>query len=456
MKAQLFKYLNQLQSSYWFVPSVMAVGAIVLSVVTVGMDEWFSSDWPEKFPWFYSNKPEGARAVLATVAGSMITVAGVTFSLTLLAVSHTTSQFGPRLLTNFMRDRGNQITLGTFIATFLYCLLVLRTVRTAEEATEGVATAELVQAFVPHIAIMTALVLTLCSVGVLIFFFHHVPESMNLSNVVADLGRQLTSSVDELFPEMIGAEAPDEIERPSTQVPDQDLATPVKLGEGRDGYVQTLDESGLIETATENDLIVQLQFRPGDFIYREQVGFLVWSQDSVEEKLAQQLKDCIALGVARTPHQNLLFIIDQLVESAARALSPGVNDPFTAIICMRWLGNGLIVMAQRRDPERYRYDSDGNLRIIARSVSFDEVCGAIFDQLRPYYAADRNAAIQMMQTIAIVRRMTSDKRRQQVLNDHADKLLASAEMTHLARHDIERLRAADDRDHLEHEGESER
>ena len=332
MKARIFQFLDELRSNYWFMPSLMAVGAIVLSVITIGLDERVDIDWPEKIPWVYSSKPDGARAVLATVAGSMITVAGVTFSLTLLAVSHTTSQFGPRLLTNFMRDRGNQVTLGTFIATFLYCLLVLRTVRTAEEASGDVAAAELIGAFVPHISITVALAMTLCSVGVLIYFFHHVPESMNLSNVVADVGRRLADGVDEMFPEMIGHDAPSAVDDPADHVPQDERTKAISVGDRRDGYVQAMNDDGLLNIAIEHDLVIRLHCRPGDFISRGQTVFTVAPAERVNDEIAGSLQNCIALGEARTPHQNLLFLVDQMVEIAARALSPGVNDPFTGII----------------------------------------------------------------------------------------------------------------------------
>jgi uncharacterized membrane protein len=147
--------------------------------------------------WASLNQPEGARTLLATVAGSMITVAGVTFSLTILAVSYATSHFGPRLLDNFMRDRGNQITLGTFLATFLYCLLVLRTVRSGSDIFKPGANAAL---FVPHLSVLVAIALTLASVGVLIYFIHHIPESIHISNVLHRISRELSDKIEDLYP----------------------------------------------------------------------------------------------------------------------------------------------------------------------------------------------------------------------------------------------------------------
>ena len=205
MKARILAHIDGLRSSYWFIPSVMALGAIVLSFVTTAIDGRIGPGWIERVSWLYANKPDGARGLLSTVAGSMIGVAGVTFSITIASVVYASGQYGPRLLTNFMSDRGNQVTLGTFIATFLYCLLVLRTIRAADEAS-GAAnpSGDVVGAFVPHVAIVTALVLALASVGVLIFFIHHVPESIHVSHVIAGVGRDLSEKIEKLFPERIG------------------------------------------------------------------------------------------------------------------------------------------------------------------------------------------------------------------------------------------------------------
>ena len=190
MRAHLLDLWDTLRSSYWFIPSLMAVGAVVLSVVTTMADGRVGSDWIDGVSWLYANKPEGARTLLSTVAGSMIGVAGVTFSITIASVVYASGQYGPRLLSNFMRDTGNQVTLGTFIATFLYGLLVLRTIRTADEGSGGAnPSGDLTGAFVPHIAILVGLVLALASIAVLIYFIHHVPDSIHVSNVIAGIGR---------------------------------------------------------------------------------------------------------------------------------------------------------------------------------------------------------------------------------------------------------------------------
>jgi uncharacterized membrane protein len=182
MRAFIILNLNTLRSKYWLVPALMALGAIALAISVVAIDRILGAHWIESVPWLYANEPTGARSLLSTIAGSMITVAGVTFSITIAALATTASTFGPRLISNFMQDRGNQVTLGTFISTFLFCVLVLRTVRTGEDEQA---------VFVPHLAIIIALLFALASLGVLIYFIHHIPESINISNVLARLGRDL-------------------------------------------------------------------------------------------------------------------------------------------------------------------------------------------------------------------------------------------------------------------------
>jgi uncharacterized membrane protein len=205
MHARFIQFLDQLRASYWFIPSLMSVGAVVLAFGTAAVDHALGPEWIYEVEWLQANRPSGARDVLSAIASSMITVAGVVFSITVASVVYASAQHGPRLLTNFMRDRGNQITLGTFIATYLYCLLVLRTVRESGEP-EGLD--EEIAAFVPHVGLFVGLFLAVCSIAVLVYFIHHVPRSIHISNVIADIGRELRGMIEKRFPERIGHGVP--------------------------------------------------------------------------------------------------------------------------------------------------------------------------------------------------------------------------------------------------------
>ncbi len=420
MRATLQKFWEATRASYWFIPSIMALGAIVLSVLMIAVDGFLGAAWMDGVGWLYANKPDGARALLSTIAGSMITVAGVTFSITIAAVSYATSQFGPRLLTNFMQDRGNQITLGTFIATFLYCLLVLRTIRSAEEGG--------VTAFVPHAAVLCGVVLALASIGVLIFFVHHVPESIHASNVVAGVGHELNKKIETLFPQMIGHAAPDENGYdPREDVPNGFVEEAVPVRAGGAGYVQYIDEEGLIKLARKHDLLLRLEQRPGDFVSHDRTLVLAWPPDRVTDEAARALRSAFAWGAQRTQTQDVLFLVNELVEIAARALSPGTNDPFTAMTCFDWLGSALSNLAGRDLPDAFRYDEDRRLRVVVHPITFEDFAEMALEPPRPYAAADRNAALHLMKVIAEVALAAKGEAERRCLLKHAERLKDSAE-----------------------------
>ena len=427
LRTRLLAVWDDLRSSYWFIPSLLALGAIALSFATTALDGLVGPDWIGEVGWLHENKPDGARTLLSTIAGSMIGVAGVTFSITIASVVYASGQYGPRLLTNFMRDRGNQVTLGTFIATFLYCILVLRTIRAADEGYGGENPAgDIVGPFVPHVAILTALVLALASIAVLIFFIHHIPESIHVSNVIAGVGRDLRKKVDTLFPERIGADAPTEEARERddvvTDLPDRFFEEAETVLASASGYVQGIDAETLLDLACEGDLVLRVRRRPGDFVAEGDALVLAWPGRDLDDEACERIRGAFAWGRQRTALQDVRFLVDELVEIAARALSPGVNDPFTAMTCVDWLGGALKDLADRDFPGAHRFGPDGRLRIVAQPTSFEEFVGHVFGQLRPYVASDRNAALHALKTIAEVAGRACDDDQRAALRHQADAI----------------------------------
>lgn len=428
MKSFLVKIWNDVRESYWAMPSLMVVGSIVLSFVTTAVDSSIGSKWLEDVNWLYANKPAGARAVLSTVAGSMITVAGVTFSMTILSISYTAGQVGPRLLNNFMRDKSNQFTLGVFISTFMYCLMVLRTVRNADTPPPGssvtvAGSAELQAAFVPHVAILIGLLMAVASVGVLIFFIHHIPESIHISNIVANVGRDLNRRLEHRFPAGVGLSHSDPTEKQiEANLPVAFYDSAKQIRSTQAGYVEYVDTQGLMRLARENDLVIRMRFRAGDFVTPRNVLMLVNPAERVNEELEKQLRQVFVCGSQRTDTQNLQFQFNQLVEVAMRALSPGVNDPFTAMNCMDWLQFALETCAVRELPDAFRYDDDGRLRIVAEPETFSAFTSLVFDQLRPYVSQDRNAAVHMMEMLAKLSITVPDNPRRRLLLRQASAL----------------------------------
>lgn len=392
MNLQIIKYWNRVRSSFWFVPAVMAGVAMAFALVGTTADkpvtEWLSLN----LGWTFRGGADGASAVLGVIAASMIAIAGVVFSMTLVALSLASSQLGPRLLRTFMRDTRTQVVLGTFIATFVYCLLVLRTIRRDEEFT-----------FVPHLSVSLGVVLAVASVGVFIYFIHHVSVSIQANEIAARIGKELIEKIDHLFPENIGQEGP----RVTMDPPDAGFiaafdreAQPV-VADG-DGYLQIIDGDALLELAMEEDLVVRLERKPGNYVVADCPLVLVWPGSRVTDQLTKQIQSLFVMGHQRTSDQDIEFGVNQLVEMAVRALSPGLNDPFTAIACVDHLGSALCRLATRDMPSPYRYDRQNQLRVIARVDTFQEVVDAAFTQIRQYGRSSAAVIIRLLETIVVV------------------------------------------------------
>lgn len=379
--------LREIRSSYWFIPSVMALLAVLLGALMIWVDVRLGSGWIRGLSWYQQIRVDGAREVLSTIAGSMVTVAGVVFSITIVALSYASSQYGPRVLTNFMSDRGNTITLGTFIATFLYCLMVLRTIRGGDEE------------FVPQYAVIVAMLLAVCSIGVLIYFIHHVPQSIHINNVVARIGEQLVGDMKSRFPNMLGQSAHRQHdEAPKLEPGDIPLVVPAAAT----GYIQSIDAGALMTLACEADVLIRLRYRPGDFVMDGRGLAEVTPADRWGEERTHDLQDCFTVGNKRTPEHDLMFLVSELVEIAARALSPGVNDPVTAITCLDWLGAGGTEFATREMPSPVRLDEQGRPRLIAKPDSFGYFIAQGFGRLRAYAAADAMAGLHWLRVLGEV------------------------------------------------------
>lgn len=406
-----------LQSSFWFIPALMASGAMLLATVTVSLDTLLTDWLALNLGLIFTGGAEGASSLLGTIAGSMITIAGVVFSMTLVALSLASSQLGPRLLRSFMRDSTTQMVLGTFVATFLYCLLVLRTVRRADETI-----------FAPHLSVSLGVLFAVVSVGVLIFFIHHVSVSIQANEIVARVGRDLVAGMQRLFPENIGQGAPLRPTEPADAEFIQRFEREARPVESAgDGYLQFIDGDALMNLAMQEDVVIRLQRRPGHYVVALSPLALVWPEDKVNDSLAERINAAFALGNQRTTGQDIEFAVNQLVEIAVRALSPGVNDPFTAIACVDHLGSALSRLAQREMPSAYRYDSEEQLRIISPVFSFSNVSDAAFNQIRQYGRNSAALTIRLLETLAVIAQSVNRPEDRAALLRHARMISRGAD-----------------------------
>lgn len=382
---------ERLRTSFWFLPATMAVGAIVLSFVLVEVDALLSTDFVQDLSWLYLFGPDGARAILSAIASSMITVAGLTFSITMLTLQLASSQFGPRLLRNFMRDRGNQIVLGTFIATFVYCLLVLRTVRGTESSS-----------FVPHISVAVGVLLALASIAVLIYFIHHVASSIRIETLLAGLADETREATDRLYPDLMGQNVPPSATAQLSLPEDFDLRA-VRVRSGKAGYIQRLDVDALMKLTIDHDLLVRVETLPGGFVTEHDPVFAIYPPDRVADDVTAEVSGMLVVGQERTPTQDLEFSIRRIVEIAQRALSPGVNDPTTALYCIDRLAEAFERLALREMPSALRADDKGHLRVMSPVTDLADLASFSFAAVARYGLKDGDVMLRLdtaMQRVA--------------------------------------------------------
>jgi len=392
VRTRIIKFWERLRSSFWFLPVLMAFAAVVLSTLVVHFNAEISGWLEQVLGLTFTGGAAGASSVMSTIAGSMITIAGVVFSMTLVALSLASSQLGPRMLRNFMRDTTTQVVLGTFVATFLYCLLVLRTIRRAEELT-----------FVPHVAVALGVVLAVLSLGVLIYFIHHVAISIQADEVVARIGSQLIARIETEFKTPLATLDQDlSREPPEPELIlafDRDASA---IGAESDGYIQYVDSTALLEIAVREDIVLRIERAPGQYVVAGHPIVSISPSKRLDNTLEARINGTFAIGNQRSPRQDIKFVVDQLVEIAVRALSPGLNDPYTAIRCLDRLGSALCRLAERAPPNRCRYDSQKRLRVIGRITTFTDLADTAFNQIRQNARTSAAVTLRLLETLAIV------------------------------------------------------
>jgi uncharacterized membrane protein len=423
---RLRKLLFEINASYWFLPALFAIGAFALAHALIYADRTGAAEALNSIETLSPARPQGASNMLTVLAGSMIGVASTVFSITIAAVAYASGNYGPRLLTNFMEDRGNQFSLATFIGTFVYAISVLRAVRAENESASEDAIATSLPGFVPQLSLLVGFGLMILSVGVLVFFLHHIPSSIRIDKVLEGIGRHLLRAIDAVFP-------PDQ--KPGAERPEGGRP----LFPTDTGYIQTISLEGLAEIAAEWDARIALEVRAGDFVHPGvPLARLIGAEPDAAR--TKSVARCFGLGSTRTPSQDLQFSIDELVEIALRALSPGVNDPFTAITAIHWLGAATTVLSQRPLVAPPECDDDGQPRVFPKEGGFAHYLKRGFGSARGAVAGSRLAALVTLDALAAAARATTDASNRAALAREADLLVAQAELA-LAGPELDPVRA---------------
>ncbi len=417
MSSRLSTYSEKLRASYWFIPAIMVTGAIALSFITIAIDEAYPNRLQDILGWVDISDPVGAYSFLSTVSAAMIGVTGVTFSITIVALVQASSQFGPRLLNNFLRDRGNQVVLGTFISTYTYCLFLLRSITNAP----GVV-------FIPNLAIFVALILAVVSVIVLVYFFHHVTVLLQAEYVIAQVGRELEQAIECLFPDSLDYSVYARELRNKEDIPtflQEEASSTVDSEVG--GYLQAIDVDALVSIAEEHDAVLRAVNKPGDFVTKEGPLIEVWSADSNLEGISEKVKDAFIIGDQRLRINDVEFSVDQLVEIAVRALSAGINDPFTAMACIDQLASGLSQLVQRSIPSGYHYGSEGTLRLMTEPLTFSGILEESFNQIRQNAYSDVAVTIRLLEAIIAIAPNIQTREQRDALSKQAQMLHRASE-----------------------------
>ncbi len=425
MLDKLNSFLIHLRSSLWFVPTVMVGGAVVLALALVRADQHYQFKWATSLPLLFGAGTEGSRGMLSTIASSMITIAGLTFSLTIAALVTASAQYTSRILRNFMRDRRNQVVLGSFVGIFTYCLVVLRTIHGGDEG-----------AFVPSLAVFVGLLLALLGIGVLVFFIHHIATSIQASTIIATITSETLATIDARFPE----------EAVDCEIGDEDLAGATGAADQRRvvrsdarGYVQDIDVPAIVEFAGKHAVTVRLDVAPGDFVAHHTRLLTLATGGALDDEGSRFLRDRISIRPFRTIDQEFGFGIRQLVDIALKALSPGVNDTTTAVMCIDHLGAIVARLAALSMPVRHR-SKDGVVRLVLRGCSFDDIVETAFDQIRNSASGNVAVIAHLIGAIAGAAEGTDNGHRRGTLMLHLGLVGALIDRTVDTEHDRERLR----------------
>lgn len=417
MKARLRALAAFLAQSFWPIPAILVAAGILGGLGLMRVDR--AGVLPPELvhgPWLYDGGGTGARTLLGAVASSTIGVAGTVFSITIAALSLAAGQMGPRLLRNFTRDRANQVTLGIYLGTFSYALTVLRSVRSAEEG-----------AFVPHLALSVAVLLAFVCVAMLVFFVSHMAGRINVDTVIGLVSHDVSEAVTRLtYTEPQPAPPPEETWRDA-----------VAVRAAQRGYLQQIDAESLADWAAERRVRLKLLVRPGGFVFP---GTIMALAKPGADGAAEAIRAATVFGSRRDSNADLEFAVRQLVEVAVRALSPGLNDPLTAITVLDRLGASLCEIAPLHLSSGVWLRGGEPVLVVSHS-DYDGLLDTMFHLIRQYGTRNPAVLIRIIEVLAAVVECERKPERVRGLMRHADLVLADGERDIANLSDLADLRA---------------
>lgn len=431
LRLRIRQFFEQIRTHILFIPGVLVLSAIALSFILVEIDRRLDREMIRAIPWIFFAGAAGARDVLTTVASAMTQLAGITFSVTIVALALRSQQFGPRLLRNFTRNRANQIVLGAFVATFVYALLVLRTVRDLDGSQIDEPT------FIPYLSVTVAIVFGLISLALFIVFIDRIVSSIQINTIIDEAARETLGSIHRLFPQSIGIEREDGDE--DRLEPPENAALILAY---QTGYIQAVDAKRLMKDAANADLIVYMLAPIGEFVVRDRPVAAVAPQDHLTEKLSDEISHTFAIGRNRSITEDPEFGVRQIVDIAVKALSPSMNDPTTAVTAVDYLGSLVIEFARRDIPHPLRRDDEGKLRVVAMGPSFRTFTDLAFNQIREHTGGDVHVTLALLKSITRIGQIVQSDARRDLLAEHVTQIARNADANIVDPLDRERVNRA--------------
>ncbi|HUP19185.1 MAG TPA: DUF2254 domain-containing protein [Gemmatimonadota bacterium] len=373
---------EDVRSSLWFVPGVFTLGGIGLAWLVLRFDRYAVNAELDPFSWAYGGGADSARQILSTIAGSIITLTGVTFSMTMVALVLAAGQYSPRVLRTFTRSRISQGVLGAFAATFVYTLLILRSIRGGDDA------------YVPAVGVTGAIMLAIADLGLLFLFIHHIATSIQASSVIQTVADETREEIDRLFSLDAAPVGPAEIQATSAPTPEGH-----RILSNRTGYIESIDAEALVRAARDSATVVDLRLGPGDFAARG-TPLAVAVEPADAETLDEAVLAAVSTGRQRSIPNDPAYGFRQLVDIAIKALSPGINDPATAANAIDHLGALLVRLADADWPLTEFRDADGTVRLRTPPATFADYLDLATAEVRRYGRADRVALGRLIDALA--------------------------------------------------------
>jgi uncharacterized membrane protein len=411
--------------SLWFVPSVMALAAFCLSWLFGLLDELVPNELLINSKFVLAGSAAEMRTAMLGFAGTILATAGVVFSLLTLPLSTVASQYGSRLLRIFLSDRITQTVLGIFVGTFCYCLATALSIPPSALLHE-----------VPQISVTFGLIFALAAFASLVILIQHISTMLQAPNIAAAAGAELIDAIGwEISSEDSETEKPTEARITDSLVESEAYLLQV---EGR-GYIQFVDPEIIVNLASEKDLMVRLLCKPGQFVSPHETVALVWPAARVDARLGKHLQRAIQVGNQRTPGQDIEYAINQLVEVAMRAMSPAINDPFTAMTCVDYLADGLASYIRSGEISPNLYDTNGKLRLNFEAASQAAFLGTAFDQLRHASRDNATVLLHILDAIEIIGREECSSEVRQELIRHIHLVQEESQDSDLVEPDQQRI-----------------